>query len=48
MKIEDPLDFLTTPCTPSIEFENECASMAAREKDRQSIGKVRLGLDSLG
>jgi hypothetical protein len=27
-KIEDPLlDFLTTPCTPSKEFENDCASM---------------------
>jgi hypothetical protein len=21
-----PLDFLTTPCTPSKEFENDCAS----------------------
>ena len=28
MKIEDPLpDFLTTPCTTSKEFENECASL---------------------
>ncbi len=27
-KIEDPLpDFLTTPCTPSKEFEKDCASM---------------------
>jgi hypothetical protein len=27
-KIEDPLlDFFTTPCTPSKEFENDCASM---------------------
>ncbi len=26
-KIEDPLPhFLTTPCTPSKEFENDCAS----------------------
>jgi hypothetical protein len=28
MKIEDPLpDFFTTLCTPSKEFENDCASM---------------------
>jgi hypothetical protein len=28
MKMEDPLpDFLTTPSTPSKEFENDCASM---------------------
>ena len=28
MKIEDPLpDFLTTSCTPSKEFGNDCASM---------------------
>jgi hypothetical protein len=28
MIIEDPLpDFFTTPCTPSKEFENDCASM---------------------
>jgi hypothetical protein len=27
-KIEDPFpDFLKTPCTPSKEFENACASM---------------------
>jgi hypothetical protein len=28
MKIEDPPpDVFTTPCTPSKEFENDCASM---------------------
>jgi len=26
-----PLDFLTAPCTPSKEFENDCASMVLKE-----------------
>jgi hypothetical protein len=35
-KIEDPLpDFLTTPCTPSKEFENDCASMFLTELQLQ-------------
>ncbi len=31
-KIGDPLDFLTTPCTPSKEFENDCATFGSHLK----------------
>jgi hypothetical protein len=34
MKKENPLpDFFTTPCTPSKEFENDCASMVLRKDE---------------
>jgi hypothetical protein len=45
-KIEDPLpDFFTTPCTPSKEFENDCASViAAASKTKPARRKDLLVL----